>query len=103
MTTTIEERKKRTEMLVEMRKEHRDAVQKAQELLKAQQSARKTLERALTGGPHSVPQLAQAVNMPAHEVLWHVAAMKKYGIVAEAGTDESGDYYLYRLTKETLA
>ena len=87
-------------MLVEMRKEHRDSVQKAQDLLKAQQSARKALERVLTGGPHSVPQLAQAVNMPAHEVLWYVAAMKKYGIVAEAGTDESGDYYLYRLTKE---
>jgi predicted transcriptional regulator len=101
--TTNEEKKKRTEMLVEMRKEHRDAVQKAQELLKAQQSARKALERALTGGPHSVPQLAQAVDMPAHEVLWHVAGMKKYGIVAEAGTDESGDYYLYRLTKEAQA
>lgn len=101
--TTNEEKKKRTELLVELRKEHRDAVQKAQELLKVQQSARKTLERALTGGPHSVPQLAQAVNMPAHEVLWYVAAMKKYGIVAEAGVDESGDYYLYRLTKETLA
>jgi len=101
--TTNEEKKKRTEMLVEMRKEHRDAVQKAQELLKTQQSARKALERALTGGPHSVPQLAQAVNMPSHEVLWYVAAMKKYGIVAEAGTDESGDYFLYRLTKEVLA
>jgi len=98
--TTNEEKKKRTEMLVEMRKEHRDAVQKAQELLKAQQSARKALERALTGGPHTVPQLAQVVNLPAHEVLWHIAAMKKYGIVAEAGTDESGDYYLYRLVKE---
>lgn len=98
--TTNEEKKKRTEMLVEMRKERRDSVQKAQELLKAQQSARKTLERALTGAPHSVPQLAQAVNMPAHDVLWHIAAMKKYGIVAEAGTDESGDYYLYRLVKE---
>jgi predicted transcriptional regulator len=98
--TTNEEKKKRTEMLVELRKERRDSVQKAQELLKAQQSARKALERALTGGPHSVPQLAQAVDMPAHEVLWHVAGMKKYGIVAEAGTDESGDYYLYRLVKE---
>jgi len=101
--TTNEEKKKRTEMLVEMRKEHRDAVQKAQELLKTQQSARKALERALTGGPHSVPQLAKAVNMPAHEVLWYVASMKKYGIVAEAGTDESGDYFLYRLMKEVQA
>ena len=103
MTTTIDAKKKRTEMLVEMRKEHRETVQKAQELLKAQQTSRKTLERALTGGPHSVPQLAQASGLPAHEILWHVAAMKKYGIVVEAGTDESGDYYLYRLTKEVQA
>jgi len=103
MTDTANVKKKRTEMLVELRKERRETVKTAQELLKAQQSTRKTLERALTGGPHSVPQLAQAVNMPAHEVLWHVATMKKYGIVAEAGTDESGDYYLYRLTKEAQA
>jgi predicted transcriptional regulator len=103
MTDTVDIKKKRTEMLVEMRKEHRETVQKAQELLKAQQSTRKTLERALLGGSHSVPQLAQATNLPVHEVLWHVAAMKKYGVVAEAGTDESGDYYLYRLTKEAQA
>jgi len=87
-------------MLVELRKQNRDAVKAAQELLKAQQTARKTLERALTGGPHTVPQLAKATNLPAHEVLWHIAVMKKYGLVAEAGTDETGDYYLYRLTKE---
>jgi predicted transcriptional regulator len=103
MTDTVEIKKKRTEMLVEMRKERREVVQKAQELLKAQQSTRKALERALAGGPHSVPQLAKATNLPAHEVLWHVAAMKKYGVVAEAGVDESGDYYLYRLTKEAQA
>jgi predicted ArsR family transcriptional regulator len=101
MTNTTEAKKQRTEMLVEMRKEHRDTVQKAQEILKSQQSARKAIERALTGGPHSVPQLAQATGLPAHEVLWHIAAMKKYAEVAEAGTDESGDYYLYRLTRES--
>jgi predicted transcriptional regulator len=50
-----------------------------------------------------VPQLAEATNLPAHEVLWHVAAMKKYGLVTEAGTDETGDYYFYRLTKEAQA
>lgn len=102
MTNTTEAKKQRTEMLVEMRKQHRDAVQKAQEILKAQQSARKAIERTLSGGPHTVPQLAQSIGMPTNEVLWHIAAMKKYGIVAEAGTDESGDYYLYCLLKKEL-
>jgi len=103
MTTDFEARKKRTEMLVEMRKEHHDTVQKAQEMLKAQQSVRKVLEKTLAGNPQSVPQLAEASGIPAHEVLWHMAAMKKYGLVAEAGTDDSGDYYLYRLIKEKQA
>jgi predicted transcriptional regulator len=103
MTSAVDVKKQRTEMLVELRKEHRETVKTAQELLKAQQSTRKALERALTGGPHTVPQLAEATNLPAHEVLWHVAAMKKYGLVTEAGTDETGDYYFYRLTKEAQA
>ena len=100
MTTIIDAKKQRTEQLVELRKEHREAVKNAQELLKAQQSTRKALERALTGSPHTVPQLTLVTGMPAHEVLWHVAAMKKYGLVAEAGTDEENEYYFYRLTKE---
>ncbi|MGB9521826.1 MAG: hypothetical protein ACPL6F_03620 [Anaerolineales bacterium] len=100
MSETAEAKRQRTEMLVELRKEHRDSVKTAQELLKVQQNARKALERALTAGSHSVPQLAQVTGMPANEVLWHIAAMKKYGIVVEDGTDESGDFYLYRLTKE---
>ena len=102
MTTTADA-KKRTELLVELRKQNRDAVKTAQDLLKVQQTARKALERALSGGPHTVPQLAQATSMPAHEVLWHMAAMKKYSEVAEAGTDEANEYYLYRSTKEVQA
>ena len=99
MTTTVDA-KKRTELLVELRKQNRDAVKTAQDLLKVQQAARKALERALSGGPHTVPQLAQITGLPAHEVLWYVATMKKYGQVVEAGTDEANEYYLYRSTKE---
>ena len=61
------------------------------------------LERALQDAPHSVPQLAGQTGISAHEVLWHIAAMKKYGLVEETGMDESGDYYLYGLSKEAKA
>jgi predicted transcriptional regulator len=53
--------------------------------------------------PRSVPQLADETGMSAEEVLWHIAAMKKYGLVEESGTDDSGDYYLYGLSKEVKA
>jgi len=95
-----QEARRRTEMLVELRKQYAEEVKRAQELLKQQQSVRKKLQQAMKGSPISVPQLARQAAMPAHVVLWHIAAMKKYGLVEESGMDESGDYYLYSLTKE---
>lgn len=96
-----QEARERTRMLLELRKEYAVTVEHAQELLKKQQVARKVLEKAMHDGPRSVPQLAQQTRLPAHEVLWHVASMKKYGLVVEAGTDESGDFFIYSLNKET--
>lgn len=95
-----ERARERTQMLIDLRKRHAEPVKLAQDLLKEQQSIRKTLERALQGAPRSVPQLAKQVGVSADVVLWHITAMKKYGLVEETELDESGDYYLYRLLKE---
>lgn len=95
-----EETKKRTEMLAGLRKQHSERVKIAQEMLKEQKGVRKTLMRAMRGGPHSVPQLAIDTDIPADEVLWHIASMKKYGEVAEVGLDEDYEYYMYILEKE---
>jgi predicted HTH transcriptional regulator len=95
-----EDVRQRTAMLIELRKQHGERIKRAQELLKTQQPVRKTLERAMRDGPHSVPQLVERTALSAHEILWHIAAMKKYGLVEETGTDKSGDYYLYGLSKE---
>lgn len=95
-----QEAREQTRMLVELRQEHAHEVERAQAMLKQQRAARKPLEKALQDGPRSVPQLAAQTGIPAHEVLWHIASMKKYGIVAETGMDESGDYFLYSLAVE---
>ena len=100
MTTQSEQKKKRTQMLVDLRKKHDSSAKLAQELLKQQQSDRKQLHRILDAGPSTVPQLSSATGIPSHKVLWHIAAMKKYGLVEEGGMDDAGDYYVYRLTKE---
>jgi predicted ArsR family transcriptional regulator len=100
---TREEAKKRTELLASLREQHRDNISKSQALLKEQQAVRRSLQRALQAGPQTVPQLAEATGLPAHQVLWHVTALKKYGRVEEAGIDEDEVYYLYRLSKEARA
>ncbi len=98
-----EKARERTQMLLELRRQHGESVKQAQDRLKEQQSIRKTLQRTLQGAPRSVPQLATATGIAAHAVLWHIAAMKKYGLVEEAGMDDAGEYYLYGLSKEAKA
>lgn len=95
--------KNRTQMLVELRKQHAARVKEAQDLLRAQQAIRKKLLRAMQGASRSVPQLAAITETSPHEVLWHMAAMKKYGLIEEAGMDEAGENYLYSLSKEAKA
>lgn len=56
-------------------------------------AARKAIAKMLDTQPATIPQIAEALNMPSDEVLWHVTGMRKYGKVAEAGED--GDYVLY--------
>jgi predicted transcriptional regulator len=94
------EAKKRTEMLVALREQHREGVKEAQALLKEQQTRRKVLQQTLRSGPQTIPQLAAAIGFPAQDVLWHITAMKKYGLIEEKGMDEDETYYLYGLTKE---
>ena len=100
MKESKEDAKKRTEFLAGLRKQHKERVKIAQEMLKEQQAVRKTLKRAMRGGPHSVPQLAIYTDIPTDEVLWHIASMKKYGQVEEAGMDEDYEYYQYVLKNE---
>lgn len=92
-----EEAKKRSEMLKQLREQHAEGVQAAQALLKAQNEARKALSQTMKEQARTVPELAAETGIPAHEVLWHVTAMKKYDLVTEEGL--SGYYYSYRLVE----
>ena len=58
-------------------------------------STRKALLKFLEQKPATVPQISEALQIPADEALWHVTGMRKYGKVAEEGED--GDYPLYAL------
>lgn len=101
MTTNDKDTKQeRNKLLADLRKENREQVEENQAALKDQLSVRKTLRRVLQGEPRSIPDIAQNTGLPAHEVLWHVNAMKKYGEVVEDGMDDDFEYYLYRLAKE---
>jgi predicted HTH transcriptional regulator len=93
--------KERTAALKKLREERAETVNRTQALLKEQQAFRKRLRQAMKDGARTVPEIATAAGLPADQVLWNIAGMKKYDLVKEVGKE--GDYYRYALTEETIS
>lgn len=93
-----DEAKKRSQLLKQIREAHKETVERTQELLKEQKGIRRRLSQIFQEGPKTIPELATTTDLPSQEVLWHVTAMKKYDLAAEAGM--SGEYVLYQLVEE---
>jgi predicted transcriptional regulator len=92
------EARARSETLKKLRETHAATVERTQALLREQKQYQREICLVIRDNPKTVPEVAAAIAKPAHEVLWHLAALKKYGIVVEAGM--CGDYVLYKLAKE---
>ena len=88
----------RGDLLKSLRAEHADTVAKTQALLKEQKRVQKEICQFIRENPKTVPEIAEAVNMPSSEVLWYLASYKKYGIVVEDGM--CADYPLYKKVEE---
>ena len=58
----------------------------------------KNLKESIKNIYKTVPEISQLTDIPSHEVLWHLMAMKKYGMVIE-GNERDG-YYEYTLKEE---
>lgn len=86
------------EILKGLRESHAASFARTQELLKAQKQSQQAITKALREQPRTVPDVAAAAGLPSKEVLWWLAAMKKYGLVAEDGMN--GDYPIYKLVEE---
>jgi hypothetical protein len=93
-TVESESRKKALKKLKAARK---DQIAAATARMKEQRQAVKAIKKHLGGAELTVPEIAAATGLPASEVLWYVASLKKYGEILE-GPKESG-YYRYRLNE----
>lgn len=88
----------RADMLKKLRAQHAESVARTQALYKEQRSIQQEICKVIRDTPKTVPDIAAATGLATHVVLWHMTAMKKYGIVAESGM--CGDYPLYRKVEE---
>ncbi len=51
----------------------------------------------LRRGPRTIPELAEALQVPAREALLWVMALRRYGRVADVPRSPADDYYRYQL------
>lgn len=93
-----EEAKKRGQLLKRLREEHKETVVRTRTHLKEQKGIWQQICQSTREAPKTVPEIAELTGLPAHEVLWHVAAMKKYDQISETGI--CGEYYLYQRVEE---
>ena len=63
--------------------------------MKEQRRAVKAIKAQLVEAELTVPEIAAATGLPASEVLYYVATLKKYGEILEG--PKAGSYYRYRL------
>ena len=96
--TTKDDAKRRAIFLKKLREEHKETVTRTQALFKEQRAVRKQICQHMREEPKAVPEIAALAGLPAGEVLWHVTAMKKYGLVIETGM--CGEYYLYQRVED---
>jgi len=68
------------------------------ERIKRHRRLMRAIRAALAGGPCTVPELAEEMGEPSHEVLWVLMAMKKYGEIEEGEERES--YHEYSLIEK---
>jgi predicted transcriptional regulator len=83
------------ELLARLRNERAAVVKSATEENRLRRAARKKIRAELANGPATVPAIASATGLKSSDVLWHVAAMRKYGQLVE--DQKAGDYFTYRL------
>ena len=65
------------------------------EIVRDEHVMRRRILQALEDGPLTVPEIAEVVGRPTHEVVFWVMGMRKYGYVAETKETNDDGYYLY--------
>ena len=90
-----ENKKMDKDALKQLRKDRRVWIEKAKESIKAQNQIIKQIKAQIGNAAKTIPEIAQATDLPTSQVLLYIAGLKKYGEVIEAEKD--GDYFKYGL------
>lgn len=76
------------------------AMRDFREVIREEMQMRGKILKVLEDGAKTVPEIAESLGRPAHEVMFWVMGMRKYGHVAEIKEATDDGYYRYEAAKE---
>jgi predicted transcriptional regulator len=83
-----------------MRERYGDVSEELKIKTRTQSKVHKTIKDSIKSSYKTIPEISQLTDIPSQEVLWHLMAMKKYGMIMEG--EERDGYYEYKLKEEGL-
>jgi len=99
MSDSKEDKAKLKKLLKRLRSERESSYDRARVSNKEIRQVRGRIKKALAEEPKTIPTLAAGLELPSEHVLWHVMAMRKYGIASEG--EQDGDYFRYQLVTKS--
>ena len=65
------------------------------EIMREEAVMRPRILASLAAGPMTVPEIAEAIGAPSHEVVFWVMGMRRFGHVVELPEADDDGYFLY--------
>jgi len=87
--------KSKKQAMKQLRAERKEMIKAASARMKIQKKKIEAIKEQLNNGERTIPEVAEATGLEPAEVLWFVAALKKYGEVVEGEKD--GSFFRYQL------
>ena len=77
------------------------AGREVREVIREEPVMRPSILAALADGPLTIPEIAEAIGAPSHEVVFWIMGMRRYGWVAEIKGSADDGYFRYEATGRT--
>lgn len=81
----------------ELRAQRKTMIAAASTKMKEQKKDIKAIKKILNGQTATIPEIAEAIDMPKDKTLWYMATLKKYGQIVEG--PKEGVFFKYFLSE----
>ncbi len=73
----------------------------AREIIREEPLMHRAILRALSAGPHTVPEIAEAIGKPSDETVFWVMGMRRYGKLVELPEATDEGFFQYAAVAKT--